>query len=98
MPRGKSKKQKVEIDLTTLQPDELNELRKTIKEYVSRKQNIHNEQETLKEDEKTLDEEYAEKLDVRTMKLVEAHFKLQARVQHKETFDLFVETLKDETL
>jgi hypothetical protein len=94
----KKYEQKVEIDLTTLQPDELNELRKTIKEYVSRKQNIHNEQETLKEDEKTLDEEYAEKLDVRTMKLVEAHFKLQARVQHKETFDLFVETLKDETL
>jgi uncharacterized coiled-coil DUF342 family protein len=98
MPRGKSKKQKVEIDYTTLQPDELHQLRATIKEYVDRRQNVLNEIDTLKEDLKTLTEEFSEKLDTKTMSLVEAHFKLQARVQNKGTFDLFVETLKDVTL
>jgi hypothetical protein len=98
MPRGKSKKQKVEIDLTCLQPDELTALRATIKEYVDRRQNVLNEIDTLKEDLKTLTEEFSEKLDTKTMSQVESYFKLLDRVQNKGTFDLFVETLKDVTL
>jgi hypothetical protein len=98
MPRGKNKKQKVEIVYADLQPDELGKLRETIKEYVDRKQVIRNEIETLLADEKQLAEDFSDRLDIRTMRLVEAHFKLQAKIMHKDTFDLFVETLKDESL
>ena len=98
MPRGKSKKVAVEINVAELQPDELNALRETIKEYVTRRQNVQNEIETLKEDLKTLTEEFSTKLDTKTMALVEAHFKLQAKVKYKDTFDLFVETLQDVSL
>lgn len=98
MARPKKNKNAPVYDLATMQPDEINAVRAIIREYVSRKQNIQNEITTLKEDEKALDEEFATKLDVKTMKLVEAHFKLQARIQHKDTFDLFVESLSDTTL
>lgn len=89
----KQKKNIQAIDLSTLQPDEINALRDVVKTYVERKTNILNEIETLKEDLKTLDEEYVEKLDLKTLKLVESHFKIQEKVLHKDTFDLFVEAL-----
>lgn len=95
---SRNKKQVPTFDVAALQPDEINALREVVKGYIDRKTTILNEIETLKEDLKTLDEEYTEKLDLKTMKLVEAHFKLQEKIAHKDTFDLFVETLSDPTL
>lgn len=94
----KTKKNKGYIDLATLQPDEINSLREMVKSYVDRKTQINNEIDTLKEDLKTLDEEYVEKLDLKTLRLVEAYFKIQEKVAYKDTFDLFVEALTDPTL
>lgn len=93
-----SKKVEKQYNIAEMQPDELNSVREIVKEYVNRKQNILNEQQTLKDDMKMLDEEYSTKLDLKTLKMVEKHFAIQAAIQHKDTFDLFVETLGDPTL
>jgi hypothetical protein len=81
-----------------MQPDEINQLRLVLQEYLTRKQNILNEIDTLKGDLKTLDEEFADKLDIKHIKLAEKHFNVQANVTHKDTFDLFVEAMGDPTL
>jgi len=91
-----AKKAPKQYNIANLQPDEINDLRRVVREYAQRKQNILNEIETLKEDLKTLDQEFAEKLDLKTLKLVERHLNVMQGVAHKDTFDLFVEALEDQ--
>lgn len=79
------------------QPDEINELKKLVKEFIERATNIDNEIDLLKEDRKALVEEYAEKLDMKTLKAALQVIKIQKGVAHKDTYDLFVEALSDET-
>ena len=78
-----------------MQPDEVNALRQTVKEFISRMQNIENEIDLLKEDQKQLIEDYKDRLDVKTLKAALQVIKIQRGVQHKDTFDLFVEALTD---
>ena len=85
-------------DLATMQPDELNELKKVVREYMDRKNNLSNEIETLKEDLKTLDEEFADKIDLKTLRAVERVLKIEASVQHKNNYDLLSEALRDPTV
>ena len=58
-------------------------------------QNIENEIDLLKEDQKQLIEDYKDRLDVKTLKAALQVIKIQRGVQHKDTFDLFVEALTD---
>lgn len=95
---ARKKKSVVQYNIAAMQPDEINELRKVVIEYVRRKQTILNELETLKEDMKTLDEEFSEKLDLKHLKLAEKQLALQQGVAHKDTFDLFIEALEDPAL
>lgn len=78
-----------------LQPDELNALKALTREFIEKLQGIDNEIETLKEDRKALIEEYSEKLDMQTLKAAMRVVKIESSVAHKDTYDSFVEVLKD---
>ena len=90
-----AKKNTPTYDIATMQPDELNALKEVVREFMSRAQNIDNEIETLKEDKKALIEEFSEKLDMKTLDAALRVLKIQAKVQHRDTFDMFVEVLTD---
>lgn len=87
-----------DYNVAVLQPDELNELKRLVSEYVNRKQTVENEISMLKEDSKALDEEYAEKLDVKTLHHVLRVIKIESKIEHKDAYDLYTEALKDPTL
>jgi uncharacterized protein (UPF0335 family) len=93
MPKKKNTEKQYNIAL--LQPDELGALKTLVKEFVSRLANVDNEIELLKQDRKELIEEYAEKLDCKTLQAALKVVKIQNEVVHRDTFDLFVETLTD---
>jgi len=79
------------------QPDELNTLKELTKEFIDRLRTIDNEIETLKEDRKELISEYAGKLDMKTLTAALRVLKIEAAVQHKNTYDSFLEVLRDPT-
>lgn len=80
-----------------LQPDEIGSLKTLVKEFVSRIETVDNEIELLKQDRKELIEEYAEKLDIKTLTAVLRVLKIQEGVAHKDTFDLFMEALDSQS-
>jgi uncharacterized protein (UPF0335 family) len=77
------------------QPDESSDLKLVVKEFMDRMQNLDNEIELLNEDKKALKEEFAEKLDVKTLNEALKVLKIKKGVKHKDTFDTFVEILED---
>jgi len=80
-----------------LQPDELNALKALVKEFMGKIESIDNEIELLKEDRKEIIEEYAEKLDMKTLQTALRVLKLESSVAHRDAYDLFIEALKDPT-
>lgn len=82
------------VDL--MMPDELNELKKLVREFLNRYENIENEIEGLKQSKKDLMEEYANKLDMKTLSAALRVLKIKSSVAHKDTFDMFVEVLTDD--
>lgn len=76
-----------------MMPDEINSLREIVKEFVSRIENIDNEIELLKQDRKELIEEFSDRLDMKTLQAALRVVKIKKAVAHKDTFDLFIETL-----
>lgn len=80
-------------NVAELQPDELNALRALVKEFMQRIETIDNEVELLKQDRKELIEEYQEKLDMKTLQAALRVVKIQQGVEHKDTYDLFLEAL-----
>lgn len=89
-------KKKQSVDVANMQPDEINELKKVVGEFMTRLANVENEMETLKDDRKALIEEFSEKLDMKTLQAAIKQVKLQASVERKDTFDLFIEVLQDD--
>lgn len=83
------------IDL--MQPDEVNELKGLVKEFVRRLENIDNELELLKEDRRTLIDEFKSKLDIKTLVASMKVAKIESTVAHKDTFDLFLEALREDS-
>ena len=78
-----------------MQPDEINALRTVVKEFVTKLETIDNEIELLKSDRKEVIEEYTEKLDIKTLQAALKVVKIQNEVQHRDTFDLFMEALSE---
>jgi uncharacterized protein (UPF0335 family) len=76
------------------QPDETNDLKALAKEFIDRMTVIDNEIQTLKDDKKELIEEYKDKLDIKTLNAALKVIKIQNSVEHKDTFDTFVEVLQ----
>lgn len=91
-----ARKQAKNYNVATMQPDELGELKRLVREYVSRLDNIDNEIETLKEDKKMLKEEFEDKLDIRTLNIVLRILKVEAGIVHQDTYDTFYEALKQD--
>jgi uncharacterized protein (UPF0335 family) len=89
------KKKKTYVNYADLTPDELGEVRKLITEFMTRVNNVDNEIEQLKEDRKELVEEYSDRLDMKTLQAALRVLKIQRGVEHKHTFELFVEALTD---
>ena len=76
-------------------PDEINALRALVKEFIGKIEAVDNEVELLKGDRKEIIEEYSEKLDMKTLTAALRVVRIQQGVQHRDTFDLFIETLTD---
>jgi hypothetical protein len=89
MPKRSPKNYNVE----TMQPDEINSLRTLVKEFMTKIEAIDNEIELLKGDRKEIIEEYQEKLDMKTLQAALKVIKIQQGVEHKDTYDLFLEAL-----
>lgn len=92
---ARTKKEISSVSVADMQPDEINALRTTLKEFIERMQNLDNEIALLKEDQKELVEEFKDRLDVKTLKAALQVVKIQRGVQHRDTFDLFIEALTD---
>lgn len=90
-----AKKSAPEKSVAELQPDELNALKALVKEFMGKIESIDNEIELLKEDRKEIIEEYAEKLDMKTLQTALRVLKLESSVAHRDAYDLFIEALKD---
>ncbi len=67
------------------------------REFTDRLTAIDNEIESLKEDRKALIDEFSEKLDMKTLKAAMRVVKIESGVAHKDTYDSYVEVLKDNT-
>jgi len=80
-------------NVDAMTPDEVGAVRTLVKEFTTRLKTIKDEQELLKEDEKNLVEEFKEKLDWKTLQAAMKVVKIEQGVQHKDTYDLFVEAL-----
>jgi len=91
----KKKNVEKQYNIAEMQPTEVNALRALVKEFIGRVQNIDNEIEGLKEDRKDLIEEYSQKLDYKTLQSALRVIKIQNSVEHKDTFDLFMEVLEE---
>jgi len=68
----------------------------TLRQYLKRRHTIESEIQTLKDDIKTLDEEFKDKLDIKTLRLAAAVAKAKAKVAHKYTFDNFLDVIESE--
>lgn len=91
MPRQKKTEESVGVDV---QPTSITELEPIVKEFVTRLKTIKNEQELLKQDEKDLIEEFTNKLDMKTLKAALRVVAVREKVNHKDTFDTFLEVLE----
>lgn len=87
------KRPKKQYNVANLQPDEINTLRALVKEFISKIESVDNEIELLKTDRKEIIEEYQEKLDMKTLQAALKVVKIQQGVEHKDTYDLFLEAL-----
>lgn len=75
-------------------PSSITELEPLVREFVEKLKTIKNEQETLKLDEKELLEEYAEKLDLKTLKAAMRVVAVREKIERKDAFDTLVEVLE----
>jgi len=79
----------------TFEPDEINEYKKIVQEYVEKVEAIESEIDTLVEDKKELKKQFEEKIDLKTLNQVLRILKIESRVSRKDTFDLMKDALKD---
>jgi len=75
------------------QPTDLKELSNLVDEFMTRYTNVENELAMLKEDQKNLVEEFSDRLDVKTLKQAIRAINIKRKVDHKDTFDTFVDIL-----
>ena len=75
-------------------PENFNDLRPIVSDFVSRMRTLENEEQVLREQKKELVEEFSQKLDTKTLKLALRLVDIKKKVQHKHYFDLFLEVLE----
>jgi uncharacterized protein (UPF0335 family) len=77
-------------------PDELGALKKEVREFLSRLDNIDSEIAGLKESRKDLIDEFQGRLDIKTLTAALRVQKIQQGVEHKDTFDVFMDVITDD--
>lgn len=78
--------------------DELNETKELVREFMKRWTNVENELTLLREDQKALVEEFKDKIDMKTLKQAIRVAKIREKVDHKDTFDSFVDILEKDQM
>ena len=96
MVRRPKKKNPEAINVAELQPDELNELKRVMREFMTRLTNIDSEIKGLKESRKDLIDEFSEKLDVKMLNTAIKVVEIEANIDRKDTYDTFKDLLKDD--
>jgi uncharacterized protein (UPF0335 family) len=91
---GKKFKSEKQYNIAVMQPTEINALKALVKEFMGKIEAIDNEMELLKEDRKEIIEDYSQKLDYKTLQAALRVMKIQQGVEHKDTYDLFMEVLE----
>ena len=86
---------KKDTSVADRQPLELNELKKLVAEFMDRYDTVENELIMLKEDQANLLEEYSDRLDMKTLKQAIRAVKIMKKVNHKDTFESFVDILDE---
>lgn len=86
-----------QYNIAEKQPDEVNALRELVKEFVKKIETVDGEIELLKGDRKEIIEEYSDKLDMKVLTAALRVVKITRGVEHRDTFDLFLECL-DQTV
>jgi len=73
-------------------------IKQNVIDFITKLNAIDQEIELLKGDKKELKEEYKKKLDMKTFDAALKFVKIRNAVEHKDTFDVFVEVLADPAL
>lgn len=81
--------------IESMGPSELDEFKKQVQEYISRHEELEGHMAGIKEDLKTLDDEFSEKVDLKTLKQVVKILKIESEIAHKDTADTIREALTD---
>ena len=76
------------------QPDELGALSQLVVEFIEKFKSIEAELDLLKDSQKELLDEYADRLDLKTLKAAMRTVKIKKKVDHKDTYDTFVDILE----
>lgn len=79
-----------------MMPDELGAIKTLVKEFIGKVEFIDNEIGLLKEDRKDVIEDFSGKLDMKTLIMALKVIKIQKGVQHKDTYELFLNALSNE--
>lgn len=77
---------------------DLTVIKQNVIDFVTKLNAIDAEIGLLKQDKKEIIEEYKKKLDMKTFNAALKFVKIRAAVEHKDTFDAFVEVLADPAL
>lgn len=77
-------------------PSGKEELKPILEDFIKRYKVLELETETINEAKKDLVEEFANKLDTKTLKLAMRTVAIRDKVKHKDTFDMFLSILEDQ--
>jgi len=94
--RRKNRKQHGGAEQPNNMPENINDLKPIVTEFIDRYRTLENEELELKQQKKELVEEYSDKLDTKTLKLAMKEVELRSKVERKHYFDLFVHVLGGE--
>lgn len=75
------------------EPQELGELKELLEKFMSRFTSIESEMELLKEDQKTLIEEFEDRLDTKTLRQAIRIVRAKKKIKHQDTFERYEECL-----
>lgn len=81
--------------IEALAPNELDELKKKTQEYIRRREDLEGQIKGLREDMKSLDSEFEEEVDLKTLKQIIRILKIEAEIAHRDAADMFREALTD---
>lgn len=86
---------KIVNQIEAMDQTELGELKRLVKEYVERREELEGQISGIREDLKTLDDEFSEKVDLRTLKQIVRILKIESEIAHRDAADTFREVLTD---